>query len=104
MSCIRPLPEWATESASAIRRKAELPRPNDSRTIARPEVKLRGILEITRALGGQLEVDAVLPKLLSTLFNIFPLADQGFVLLKDSDSDKLKVKAITIMQSFKETR
>lgn len=81
------------ESASAVRRKAELPRPNDSRTIARPEVKLRGILEITRALGGQLEVDAVLPKLLSTLFNIFPLADQGFVLLKDSDSDKLKVKA-----------
>ena len=81
------------ESASQIRRKAELPKPNDSRTIARPEVKLRGILEIARALGGQLEVDAVLPKLLATLFNIFPLADQGFVLLKDSDSDKLKVKA-----------
>ena len=56
-------------------------------------MKLRGILEIARALGGQLEVDAVLPKLLSTLFNIFPVADQGFVLLKDSDSDKLKVKA-----------
>ncbi len=81
------------ESASNVRRKAELPRPNDSRTIARPEVKLRGIMEIARALGGQLEVDAVLPKLLGTLFNIFPLADQGFVLLKDSDSNKLKVKA-----------
>lgn len=81
------------ESSSGTRRRAELPRPHDSRVIARPEVKLRGILEIARALGGQLEVDAVLPKLLSTLFNIFPLADQGFVLLKDSDSDKLKVKA-----------
>ena len=85
--------EPAFESPSHLRRKAELPRSNDSRTIARPEVKLRGILEIARALGGQLEVDAVLPKLLATLFNIFPLADQGFVLLKDSDSDKLKVKA-----------
>ena len=81
------------ESSSTIRRKVEYPRPNDSRVIAQPEVKLRGILEIARALGGQLEVDAVLPKLLSTLFNIFPVADQGFVLLKDSDSDKLKVKA-----------
>lgn len=81
------------ESSSTIRRRAELPRPNDSRIIAQPEVKLRGILEIARALGGQLEVDAVLPKLLSTLFNIFPVADQGFVLLRDADSDKLKVKA-----------
>ena len=81
------------ESSSTLRRRAELHRPNDSRIIAQPEVKLRGILEIARALGGQLEVDAVLPKLLSTLFNIFPVADQGFVLLKDSDSDKLKVKA-----------
>ena len=81
------------ESASHVRRKAELPKSNDSRSIARPEVKLRGIMEIARALGGQLEVDAVLPKLLATLFNIFPLADQGFVLLKDSDSNKLKVKA-----------
>jgi phosphoserine phosphatase RsbU/P len=76
-----------------MRRKAQLPKSNDSLSIARPEVKLRGILEIARALGGQLEVDAVLPKLLATLFNIFPLADHGFVLLKDSDSDKLKVKA-----------
>ena len=81
------------ESASNIRRRLEFPKANDARVIAQPEVKLRGILEIARALGGQLEVDAVLPKLLSTLFNVFPLADQGFVLLKDSDSDKLKVKA-----------
>ncbi len=86
-------PEPEFESSSTIRRKAQLPRANDSKSIARPEVKLRGIMEITRALSRQLEVDAVLPKLLATLFNIFPLADQGFVLLKDADSDKLKVKA-----------
>lgn len=87
-----PEPEFS-ESSSTLRRRAQLPKPNDNRAIAQPEVKLRGILEITRALGGQLKVDAVLPKLVSTLFNIFPLADQGFVLLKDTDSDKLKVKA-----------
>lgn len=81
------------ESSSTIRRKTEYPRSDDSRVIAQPEVKLRGILEIAKALGGQLQVDTVLPKLLSTLFNIFPVADQGFVLLKDTDSEKLKVKA-----------
>jgi serine phosphatase RsbU (regulator of sigma subunit) len=57
------------------------------------ETKLKAILEITRALGLELQVDAVLPKMLSALFNIFPQAAQGFVLLKDPDSGKLLVKA-----------
>ncbi|MEW4530311.1 SpoIIE family protein phosphatase [Maioricimonas sp. JC845] len=58
-----------------------------------PEIKLKAVLELTRALSGELDVDAVLPKVLSTLFNIFPEAEQGFVLLKDPESDKLRVKA-----------
>lgn len=57
------------------------------------ETKLKAILEITRALGLELQVDAVLPKMLSALFNIFPQAAQGFVLLKDPESGKLLVKA-----------
>jgi serine phosphatase RsbU (regulator of sigma subunit)/pSer/pThr/pTyr-binding forkhead associated (FHA) protein len=57
------------------------------------KVKLKAILEITQAIGRELEVEAVLPKMLTTLFNIFPQAEQGFVLLKDPDSAKLKVKA-----------
>ena len=58
-----------------------------------PNVKLRAIVEITQALSRELKVDRVLPKLLVTLFNIFPQAEQGFVLLKDFDTHKLKVKA-----------
>lgn len=58
-----------------------------------PNVKLRAILEITRALSRELALDKVLPKLLETLFNIFPQAEQGFVLLKDHENNKLKVKA-----------
>lgn len=57
------------------------------------EAKLKAILKITRALGRELQVDAVLPKMLSALFNIFPQAAQGFVLLKDAESGKLLVKA-----------
>lgn len=62
-------------------------------SILDPNLKLRAILEITQALGRELKIDKVLPKVLVTLFNIFPQAEQGFVLLKDSDSQKLKVKA-----------
>lgn len=70
-------------------------RPSDSvyRSTIAPAVKLKAILEITQALGRELEIDAVLPKMLTTLFNIFPQAEQGFVLLKDPETNRLRVKA-----------
>ncbi|MCA8992409.1 MAG: SpoIIE family protein phosphatase [Planctomycetaceae bacterium] len=60
-----------------------------------PNVKLRGVLAITRALNRQLGIDEVLPKLLETLFSIFPQTEQGFVLLRDGDSKsaRLRLKA-----------
>lgn len=61
-----------------------------------PELKLQAVLEITRALGRELQVDAVLPKMLATLFQIFPQAAQGFVLLKEPESGKLMVKATRV--------
>ena len=61
-----------------------------------PQVKLQAVLEIARALGRELQMDAVLPKMLATLFHIFPQAAQGFVLLKDPDANKLHVKATRI--------
>lgn len=69
--------------------------PSDSvyRSSIAPGVKLKAILEITQALGRELEIDAVLPKMLTTLFNIFPQAEQGFVLLKDPETNRLRVKA-----------
>lgn len=60
------------------------------------ELKLQAVLEITRALGRELEVDAVLPKVLGALFQIFPQAAQGFVLLKDPESSKLVIKATRV--------
>ena len=60
-----------------------------------PNVKLRAVLAITRALNRELEIEQVLPKLLETLFSIFPQAEQGFVLLRDGEvgSGRLKLKA-----------
>ena len=90
------LPESSVEPAfdsSTVRRKIAAGRGDEQRSVVNPDVKLKAILEITRALGRELEVDQVLPKMLATLFNIFPHADQAFVLLQEVDSDKLKVKA-----------
>jgi phosphoserine phosphatase RsbU/P len=51
-----------------------------------PEAKLKGILEISRDLVGAVSINAILPKLLDSLFRIFPGADRGVVLLRDRDS------------------
>lgn len=59
----------------------------------RPEVKLRAILDISQLLGRVLQVDAVLPLILDALFRIFPQAEWGFVLLRDSHNGRLNVRA-----------
>lgn len=59
-----------------------------------PEAKLRAVLEITRRLHKTLRVDELLPKVLDTLFKIFPQAAGGFILLNDADTGRLVPKAV----------
>lgn len=54
-----------------------------------PEAKLRGVLEISRALAGTVDLGAILPRILDSLFNIFPGADRGTILLKDPATGQL---------------
>ncbi|MEZ5942357.1 MAG: SpoIIE family protein phosphatase [Planctomycetaceae bacterium] len=54
---------------------------------SRPQEKLKAILEISRALAGTLEVEKLLPKILDTLFIVFPGADRGCILLKNDKGD-----------------
>ena len=49
-----------------------------------PAEKLRGVLEISRALTGSFDPDAILPKILDTLFEIFPAADRGFIFMRQT--------------------
>jgi len=58
-----------------------------------PEVKLRAILSLSRALSKVVQQDEVLKVILDTLFTIFPPADEGFILLKDNVKNKLYVRA-----------
>ncbi len=55
----------------------------------RPEAKLRAVIEITRSLAGTVDLQAIVPLILDTLFSIFPQADRGCILLKDAESSQL---------------
>lgn len=60
----------------------------------RPQEKLKAILEISRSLAGTLEVEKLLPKILDSLFNIFPAADRGCILLKDPKTSQMVPRAM----------
>jgi serine phosphatase RsbU (regulator of sigma subunit) len=53
----------------------------------RPEAKLRAVIEIARSLAGTVDLQAIVPLILDTLFTIFPQADRGCVLLKDPETE-----------------
>jgi serine phosphatase RsbU (regulator of sigma subunit) len=59
-----------------------------------PEAKLRGILEISRTLAGTVDLNVLLPKILDTLFTVFPGADRGCILLKEPNSGEMVPRAI----------
>jgi sigma-B regulation protein RsbU (phosphoserine phosphatase) len=54
---------------------------------ATPEAKLAALMKINSNLGEALSIDEVLPKVLTSLFEIFPQADRGFVVMKDSQGN-----------------
>ncbi len=48
------------------------------------EAKLAALMKINKNLTGALALDEVLPKILQSLFDIFAVADRGFVVMKSS--------------------
>ncbi|MFG0290509.1 MAG: SpoIIE family protein phosphatase [Rhodopirellula sp. JB044] len=52
---------------------------------ATPEAKLGALIAINRNLTGAISLDEVLPKVLTSLFEVFPSADRGFVVMESSD-------------------
>lgn len=59
-----------------------------------PEGKLRAVLEISKNLGTALDLKDVLPKILESLFTIFPQADRGFILMRDPSTGQLEPRAV----------
>ncbi len=58
-----------------------------------PEAKLKAVLEISTALAGTLDLRSLLPKILDTLFSVFPRADRGCILLKDEATGQMVPRA-----------
>jgi len=77
-------PEFLTLEAS---------RSSTMASVVRPEVKLKAILEISRSLSKELRIDAVAPKILDSLMEIFPGAERLFLMLQDPSSKRLVRKA-----------
>ena len=59
-----------------------------------PQAKLKAVLDISRSLAGTVELDLLLPKVLDSLFEIFPHADRGCIVLKDEKTGSMIPRAI----------
>ncbi|MCA9076824.1 MAG: SpoIIE family protein phosphatase [Planctomycetaceae bacterium] len=59
-----------------------------------PEAKLKAILEISRSLAGTVNIEALLPRILDTFFDIFPHADRGCILIEDEETKAMVPRAM----------
>ncbi len=58
------------------------------------EAKLRAVLEFSRKLSNTLDMAALLPRILESLFTIFPQTDRGFVLLRHPATGQLQPRSV----------
>jgi serine phosphatase RsbU (regulator of sigma subunit) len=80
-------------ASSLIVSQMEMPRNSDEGAAgASAADQLRALFGINRAIGASLSLEEVLPRLLEGLFEIYPQADRGFVLLVDPDSGRLLLR------------
>jgi serine phosphatase RsbU (regulator of sigma subunit) len=83
----QPQPEYDDEDSSSsinasIRHDSQL-------ILAQPAEKLRQLLEFTKRLGRNLDLDSLLPGVVETLLQLFPQADRALLILKDESSGEL---------------
>jgi serine phosphatase RsbU (regulator of sigma subunit)/pSer/pThr/pTyr-binding forkhead associated (FHA) protein len=79
---------------SMIVSQVEVSRPSGDEGLGvHAEAKLRAVIGLNRAIGASLSLDEVLPRLLDGLFQIFPQAERGFVLLAEPTSRRLVLRA-----------
>ena len=84
--------EKSVENSSILTSMAAASSAQGLRLNVRPEAKLRAILEISLALGKVVALSDILPVILKSLFKIFPQADSGFLLLKENNTGKLRIR------------
>ncbi len=88
-----PLPEEIARTRSAARTILEPVAVEPTKEFS-PQARFRAALKITADLQGQPDVDQLLPRILDTLFEIFPQAVRGYVLLEEGTEGHLVPRAI----------
>ena len=88
---VEPIDDAST--SSSIVSKLSMVSVGRDQVVADPEAKLQAVLEISKSLGQVLELDEVLTRVLDGLFEIFPQADEGFVLLNEPTSTTPVIRA-----------
>jgi serine phosphatase RsbU (regulator of sigma subunit) len=68
-----------------------------------PAEKLRGLLEISSNLSKTLELDALLPKIVDSLFNLFRQADRCFIIQTEEGVKKLMPRVVRTRRAQDET-
>ncbi len=80
--------EGGTQSLGSGAAKVEFRgSPGGLKMVATAEAKLEALLQINRNLSNALAIEEVLPKVLSSLFAIFPAADRGFVVMENDTGE-----------------
>src|SRR5262249_31996681 len=87
-----PLPDDSSSDNSSIISSFDVTN-RAPRLAVRPEDKLRAVMEISQNLAWALKIGDVLPRILESLFRIFPQAESGFIVIKDAASGKLQVQS-----------
>jgi serine phosphatase RsbU (regulator of sigma subunit) len=85
------------EDQSTVFAAIDLSTPSDrSFPTVKPEAKVKALQQISQAFGSTLILSEILERVLATLFDIFPRAERGFVLLEDRQRRILAPEAIQV--------
>ncbi len=84
-----------SEEQSTVYAAIDLAQQSDRHTpLVKPETKLRALRLIGEELGSTLVLGEVLERIFNSLFEIFPRAERGFVLIKDPVTGNLVPESV----------
>jgi serine phosphatase RsbU (regulator of sigma subunit) len=94
-----PLPEEIAKRTPAAARAVLSPTSTIEPADVSSQARFRAALKISLELEGGLGIDEILPKILDSLFEIFPQAARGYILLSEGTDGHLVPRAIKHRQS-----
>ena len=80
-------PQGEPSTLLIVSKREASPNQDTSRSHDSLLTELKALLEITRNLRRNLALHDVLPQILDTLFRVFPVADRGFIALRNEEGE-----------------